>query len=161
MALAAPELLPKVRGLYAENAPLKEVLWFRVGGPAEIIFRPADLDDLCVFMAERPQEIPLTVLGVGSNLLVRDGGIEGVVIRLPASFGQVKQIAPTRIRAGAAALDCTRPPPARSSDSWPGTRARTGPRTSAWKDAEASTVPADGPAKSVEAQSPQGGLATH
>ncbi len=105
MALAAPELLPKVRGLYAENVPLKEVLWFRVGGPADIVFRPADLDDLCFFMAERPQEIPLTVLGVGSNLLVRDGGIEGVVIRLPASFGQVEQIAPTRIRAGAAALD--------------------------------------------------------
>jgi len=105
MALAAPALLPKVRGLYTENAPLKEVLWFRVGGPAEILFRPADLDDLCAFMAQCPPEIPLTMIGVGSNLLVRDGGIEGVVIRLPSAFGQVEKIAPTRIRAGASALD--------------------------------------------------------
>jgi UDP-N-acetylmuramate dehydrogenase len=105
MALAAPALLPKVRGLYTENASLSEVLWFRVGGPAEILFRPADLDDLCAFMAQCPPDIPLSMIGVGSNFLVRDGGIEGVVIRLPSAFGQVAQIAPTRIRAGAAALD--------------------------------------------------------
>jgi UDP-N-acetylmuramate dehydrogenase len=105
MSLTDTTLLPKVRGLYAENASLKEVLWFRAGGPAEILFRPADLDDLCTFMAEYPKEMPLTVIGVGSNLLVRDGGIEGVVIRLPAVFGQVKQISPTCIRVGAAALD--------------------------------------------------------
>jgi UDP-N-acetylmuramate dehydrogenase len=104
-ALTAPALLPNVRGLYTENASLSEVLWFRVGGPAEILFRPADIDDLCAFMAQCPPDIPLTMIGVGSNLLVRDGGIEGVVIRLPSAFGQVAQIAPTRIRAGAAALD--------------------------------------------------------
>jgi len=105
MALVVPGLLPKVRGLYTENASLSEVLWFRVGGPAEILFRPADLDDLCAFMAQCPPDITLNMIGVGSNLLVRDGGIEGVVIRLPSAFGQVAQIAPTRIRAGAAALD--------------------------------------------------------
>jgi UDP-N-acetylmuramate dehydrogenase len=105
MTLAAPALLPKVRGLYTHNAPLKDVLWFRAGGPADILYRPADLDDLCAFMAARSKELPLSVIGVGSNLLVRDGGIEGVVIRLPAAFGQIEQIGPKRIRAGAAALD--------------------------------------------------------
>lgn len=105
MALAAPALLPKVRGLYKKNAPLKEVLWFRAGGPADILYRPADLDDLCAFMAARSKELPLSVIGVGSNLLVRDGGIEGVVIKLPAAFRQIEQIGPKRIRAGAAALD--------------------------------------------------------
>ena len=104
-ALAAPSLLPKVRGVYTENAPLKDVLWFRAGGPADILYRPVDLDDLCAFMAARSKNLPLLVIGVGSNLLVRDGGIEGVVIRLPASFGQVEQVGPQRIRAGAAALD--------------------------------------------------------
>jgi len=105
MALAAPALLPKVRGLYAENAPLKEVVWFRAGGPADILYRPADLDDLRAFMAARAKDLPIFVIGVGSNLLVRDGGIEGVVIRLPAAFGQVEQVRPRQIRAGAAALD--------------------------------------------------------
>lgn len=105
MALAAPALLPKVRGLYTENLSLKEVLWFRVGGPADILYRPADLDDLCAFMATRSKDLPICVIGVGSNLLVRDGGIEGVVIRLPAAFGQIEQVGPRHIRAGAAALD--------------------------------------------------------
>ncbi len=105
MAVAAPTLLPKVRGLYAQDAPLKEVLWFRAGGTADILYRPADLDDLCAFVAARSKELPLCVIGVGSNLLVRDGGIEGIVIRLPAAFGQVEQVGAQRIRAGAAALD--------------------------------------------------------
>jgi UDP-N-acetylmuramate dehydrogenase len=105
MALAAPSLLPKVRGLYTEDAPLKDVVWFRAGGPADILFRPADLNDLCAFMAARSKDLPLFVIGVGSNLLVRDGGIEGVVIRLPASFGKVEQVGPQTVRAGAAALD--------------------------------------------------------
>jgi UDP-N-acetylmuramate dehydrogenase len=101
----APESLPKVRGSYAPKASLKEFVWFRAGGPADLLFRPADIDDLCAFMAARPKNVPVTVIGVGSNLLVRDGGIEGIVIRLPAAFGQTEKLSGTRLRAGAAALD--------------------------------------------------------
>ena len=98
------ETLPKVRGTFAENAPLKDLVWFRAGGPAEILFRPADADDLAMFLAAKSPELPLTIIGVGSNLLVRDGGIKGVVVRLSANFGRVA-IEGTRVRAGAAALD--------------------------------------------------------
>lgn len=105
MALSAPQMLPQVRGTYVENAALKDVVWFRAGGRAEILYRPADLEDLCAFLAAHPKDIPVMVVGVGSNLLVREGGIEGVVIRLPAAFGKVEQISDTRLRAGAAALD--------------------------------------------------------
>ena len=104
MALRVSEALPKVRGTYTENAALKDLVWFRAGGPAETLFRPADVDDLAAFLAEKPQSLATTVIGVGSNLLVRDGGIKGVVIRLPASFGRAS-VEGTRIRAGAAALD--------------------------------------------------------
>ena len=97
--------LPTVRGTYAEHAPLKDLVWFRAGGPADILFRPADLDDLCAFVAAKPADVPVTVIGVGSNLLIRDGGIPGVVIRLPSAFGKIEKIDGTRIRAGAAALD--------------------------------------------------------
>ena len=98
------ETLPKVRGTYAENAPLRDLVWFRAGGPAEILFRPADADDLAQFLAAKSPTLPVTVIGVGSNLLVRDGGIKGVVIRLSANFGRIA-VAGTRLRAGAAALD--------------------------------------------------------
>ena len=101
----APESLPKVRGSYAPNASLKEFVWFRAGGAADMLFRPADIDDLCAFMAARPKDVPLTMVGVGSNLLIRDGGIEGIVIRLPAAFGKAERLGETRLRAGAAALD--------------------------------------------------------
>lgn len=104
MTVRFAETLPKVRGSYAETAPLKDLVWFRAGGPAEILFRPADVDDLAHFLAARPKDLPVTVIGVGSNLLVRDGGIRGVVIRLPAAFGRIA-VEGTRIRAGAAALD--------------------------------------------------------
>ncbi len=96
--------LPPVRGRYRENAPLAPITWFRVGGPAEVMFRPADAGDLADFLAARPQDVPLTVLGVGSNLLVRDGGVAGVVIRLGREFAGV-EVAGTAVRAGAAALD--------------------------------------------------------
>lgn len=96
--------LPPVRGSYTERAPLKDLVWFRVGGPADILFRPADVEDLAAFLAAKPAELPVSVIGVGSNLLIRDGGIEGAVIRLPASFGRVS-IEGAHIRAGAAALD--------------------------------------------------------
>jgi UDP-N-acetylmuramate dehydrogenase len=96
--------LPKVRGRMTENAPLASITWFRVGGPAEIMFRPADEADLAEFLAGKPADVPVTVLGVASNLLVRDGGIPGVVVRLGRGF---VEIAPQgdRVRAGAGALD--------------------------------------------------------
>lgn len=98
------DALPKVRGSYTENAALKDLVWFRAGGPAEILFRPADADDLAHFLSNKPRELAVTVIGVGSNLLVRDGGIKGVVVRLPASFGRIA-VEGQRLRAGAAALD--------------------------------------------------------
>ncbi|MBV9572089.1 MAG: UDP-N-acetylmuramate dehydrogenase [Alphaproteobacteria bacterium] len=96
--------LPPVRGTYAENAPLRDFVWFRAGGPAETLFRPADVEDLATFLYAKPADMRFTVIGVGSNLLIRDGGIPGVVIRLPASFGRIG-VEGTCVRAGAAALD--------------------------------------------------------
>ena len=66
--------LPKVRGRLSEDAPLAPITWFRVGGAAEVMFRPADVEDLAQFLAQRPADVPVMVIGVGSNLLVRDGG---------------------------------------------------------------------------------------
>jgi UDP-N-acetylmuramate dehydrogenase len=80
------ERLPPVRGRLTAGAPLANTTWFRVGGPAEVMFRPADRDDLIAFLAARPADVPVTVIGVGSNLLVRDGGVKGVVIRLMRGF---------------------------------------------------------------------------
>lgn len=97
--------LPPVRGSYAEVAPLKDLVWFRAAGPADVLFRPADIDDLRQFVANKPAGVPVTAIGVGSNLLIRDGGIPGVVIRLPAAFGRIEPLDGHRIRAGAAALD--------------------------------------------------------
>ena len=96
--------LPPVRGTIAENAPLKDLVWFRAGGNAEYLFRPADTEDLATFLYAKPAELRVSAIGVGSNLLVRDGGIPGVAIRLPAAFGKIN-VEGMRIRAGAAALD--------------------------------------------------------
>ncbi|MBV8801065.1 MAG: UDP-N-acetylmuramate dehydrogenase [Alphaproteobacteria bacterium] len=96
--------LPPVRGTYAENAPLKDLVWFRVGGPAQILFRPVDAEDLATLLYAKPAGLPVTVIGVGSNLLIRDGGIPGVVVRLPGTFGKIAAEG-TRLRAGAMALD--------------------------------------------------------
>jgi UDP-N-acetylmuramate dehydrogenase len=98
------DALPPVRGTYAENASLKDLVWFRAGGNAEILFRPADADDLATFLAAKNSDTRVSVIGVGSNLLVRDGGIPGVVVRLPGAFGKLT-VEGNRIRAGAAALD--------------------------------------------------------
>ncbi len=81
--------LPSVRGRYTANTPLAPYTWFRVGGAAEIVFRPADSDDLASFLGNRPERVPVTVIGATSNLLVRDGGIPGVVIRLTRAFGDI------------------------------------------------------------------------
>lgn len=98
--------LPTVRGKLIENAPLAPYTWFRVGGPADILFLPADEDDLVDFLLDLDPEIPVTVLGVGSNVIIRDGGVEGVVVRLMGkSWGSLLPAGGTRLRAGAGALD--------------------------------------------------------
>ncbi|MGH6855492.1 MAG: UDP-N-acetylmuramate dehydrogenase [Aestuariivirga sp.] len=97
--------LPAVRGRLEANAPLAGLTWFRVGGPAEVLFTPADESDLAEFLAATPKDIPVHVIGVGSNLLVRDGGVAGVVIRLGRGFSGLALEKHNRIRAGAAVLD--------------------------------------------------------
>ncbi|HVB18277.1 MAG TPA: FAD-binding protein, partial [Stellaceae bacterium] len=96
--------LPPVRGRLVANAPIAPTTWFRVGGPAEILFRPADVDDLAGFLAALPRAVPVTVIGVGSNLLVRDSGIPGVTIRLGRGFAGI-EVADEEVRAGGGALD--------------------------------------------------------
>jgi UDP-N-acetylmuramate dehydrogenase len=96
--------LPTVRGRLTANAPLANVTWFRVGGPAEVMFKPADAEDLAAFLAGCPADVPVTVIGVASNLLVRDGGVPGVVIRLGRAFAGI-EVQGTEVHAGAAALD--------------------------------------------------------
>ncbi len=97
--------LPPVRGRLEANAALADLSWFRVGGAAEVLFTPADEADLAAFLKATPVDIPVTVIGVGSNLLVRDGGVAGVVIRLGRGFAEVTAEDGYRVRAGAAALD--------------------------------------------------------
>ncbi len=100
--------LSGLRGRLQADADMSRLTWFRVGGPADILYQPADEEDLSEFMRKLPAEIPVMVVGVGSNLLVRDGGIEGAVIRLSAKgFGGVEQVSDTRLLAGAAVLDKT------------------------------------------------------
>jgi UDP-N-acetylmuramate dehydrogenase len=96
--------LPEVRGTLVPDAPLAEQTWFRVGGPAEVLCRPADPEDLSYFLSLCPPDIPVTILGAASNVLIRDGGIPGVVIRLGPNFSFVKDEL-DGLRAGAAAVD--------------------------------------------------------
>jgi UDP-N-acetylmuramate dehydrogenase len=98
------ERLPAVRGRLSENAPLAPITWFRVGGAAEVMFRPADAEDLAAFLAARPADVPVTVIGVGSNLLVRDGGVPGIVVRLGRGFVEITTSG-GEVEAGAGALD--------------------------------------------------------
>jgi len=100
------EKLPIVRGKYILHADLKSQVWFRVGGPAEILFKPADEKDLEHFLQHLPKDIPWQVIGVGSNLLIRDGGLPGVVIKLGKGFNHITFVDGT-VTAGAAALDRT------------------------------------------------------
>ena len=97
--------LPDLRGRLAAEAPLKDYTWFRVGGPAEVLYSPADEADLAYVLKHLPQDIPVTMIGLGSNLLVRDGGIEGVVIRLGRGFGEIKVEDGARLRVGTAVPD--------------------------------------------------------
>ena len=97
---------PKLRGRLAADAPVAETTWFRVGGPAEALFSPADEDDLAYVLAALPREIPVTTIGLGSNLIVRDGGVTGLVVRLGGrAFGAVEIMDGSRIVAGAATPD--------------------------------------------------------
>ena len=97
--------MPGLRGRLLANEQLGPLTWFRVGGPAQMLFTPADEDDLAYFLSQLPGEIPIYVVGVGSNLIVRDGGMPGVVIRLsPRGFGETSAEGDI-VRAGTAALD--------------------------------------------------------
>src|SRR6266478_358277 len=97
--------MPQLRGRLVPDQSLAEFTWFRVGGPAQLLFMPEDEQDLSHFLANLPAEIPVTVVGLGSNLIVRDGGVPGVVIRLGRGFGTVAAEPGARIRAGAAVPD--------------------------------------------------------
>jgi UDP-N-acetylmuramate dehydrogenase len=96
--------LPLVRGKLTPERPLADLTWLRVGGPAEWLFQPADVADLSAFLAALPKDVPVFPMGVGSNLIVRDGGIRGVVIRLGRGFNGIA-VEGKRVTAGAAALD--------------------------------------------------------
>jgi len=98
------ERLPPVRGRLEAAAPLARYTWFKTGGPAEVLFQPADADDLAAFLAALPAGVPVTVFGNASNLLIRDGGVDGVVIRLGRAFSAIS-VDDQEITAGAGAAD--------------------------------------------------------
>ncbi len=100
-----PSDLPDVRGKYIAGQALADITWFRVGGCADVVFMPADAEDLSAFLKQRPRDIPVNILGAGSNTLARDGGVRGVIIRLGRGFGDLVPVGESEIRAGAAALD--------------------------------------------------------
>jgi UDP-N-acetylmuramate dehydrogenase len=104
--MADSPTLPPLRGRVQQEAPLAATTWFRVGGPAEWLVRPADLDDLLLLLRDKPRDMPLTVIGAASNLLVRDGGLRGIVLKLARGFSDIVLEA-DGIVAGAAALDAT------------------------------------------------------
>lgn len=105
MSLAARSSasLPAVRGRLTAGAPLAPLVWFKSGGAAEWLFEPADSDDLCDFLAALDPAIPVMGLGLGSNLIVRDGGVPGVVVRLGKTFARVEQLDATTLRCGGGA----------------------------------------------------------
>src|SRR3712207_445405 len=99
--------LPKLDGQAERTGSLADFFWFRTGGPAEWLVRPKAVEDLAVFMAALDPSVPVMPVGVGSNLIVRDGGVPGVVVRLPKSLAQVSVEPGHRIRAGAGAMGIT------------------------------------------------------
>ena len=98
--------IPDLRGRLKAHEPLGPMTWFRVGGVAEFLARPADVEDLCAFLRDLPLEVPVMVMGAASNLIIRDGGVNGVVIKLARGFGEVV-VEPDGLVVGAAALDTT------------------------------------------------------
>ena len=106
--------MPQLRGRLLPTSRLAELTWFRVGGPAQVLFSPADEADLAYFLAHLPADLPVYVVGVGSNLIVRDGGMPGIVIRLsPRGFGETSQDGDTIL-----------PVLPRSTSAWPRPRRR-------------------------------------
>lgn len=97
--------MPELRGRLAANVSLADITWFRAGGPAQVLFSPADEADLAYFLKHKPKDLPAFVIGLGSNLLVRDGGVPGVVIRLGRGFADIKVEPSHRLRAGTACPD--------------------------------------------------------
>jgi UDP-N-acetylmuramate dehydrogenase len=97
--------MPALRGRLLANQSLAELTWFRVGGPAQVLFMPEDESDLAYFLGALPADIPVTVIGLGSNLIARDGGVAGVVIRLGRGFSDIAIEPPARVRVGAAVPD--------------------------------------------------------
>jgi UDP-N-acetylmuramate dehydrogenase len=110
--MSFPDLLPEIaarmpdlRGRVAANAALADITWFRVGGPAQVLFTPADTADLAYFLTRLPMDVPVVVIGLGSNLLVRDGGIRGVVVRLGRGFSRIAVEPGCRLRVGTVVPD--------------------------------------------------------
>ena len=101
--MSAVAALPKVRGKLTPNAPLGPLVWFKSGGNAEWLFEPADTDDLIAFLAELDPTVPVMALGLGSNVIVRDGGVKGVVVRLGKAFAKIDRVDETTLRCGGGA----------------------------------------------------------
>ncbi|MBO0343695.1 UDP-N-acetylmuramate dehydrogenase [Roseibium limicola] len=101
-----PDLGQGLFGKLVANQPLSAVTWFRTGGPAQLLFQPANVEDLSAFLKKLPEDVPVLPVGLGSNLLIRDGGLEGVVVRLSAKgFGGIESLGGNRLRVGAAVPD--------------------------------------------------------
>jgi UDP-N-acetylmuramate dehydrogenase len=107
MSTAAADTLPEIEGTIEPGGSLADFIWFRTGGPAEWLIRPKDEADLARFLSELDASIPVTPIGVGSNMIVRDGGVEGVVVRLPKSFSKITIEPGNRVHAGGAAMGIT------------------------------------------------------
>ena len=103
MAPVLPQVLPRVAGRLTADAPLSPLVWFKSGGSAEWLFEPRDGDDLAAFLAELDPEVPVMALGLGSNLIIRDGGVPGVVVRLGKSFARVEPLDAVTLDCGAGA----------------------------------------------------------
>lgn len=101
--MSANAAMPKVRGRLSPNAPLAPLIWFKSGGPAEWLFEPADVDDLQDFLQALDPAMPVWPLGLGSNLIIRDGGMPGVTVRLGKAFAKVEQVDPVTLRCGGGA----------------------------------------------------------
>ena len=99
------DTLPKARGEYRFNFPLNKTNWFNVGGPAEVLFKPKDAEDLIYFLQNKPQDIDITIFGVGSNIIIRDGGLDGVVVRLGRAFTNIELLEKNVVKVGAACLN--------------------------------------------------------
>jgi UDP-N-acetylmuramate dehydrogenase len=107
MSTAPADALPDLQGTIEQRGSLADFIWFRTGGPAEWLVRPKDEADLAHFLRQLDDSVPVTPIGVGSNLIVRDGGVDGVVVRLPKSFAKVTVEPGNRVRAGGAAMGIT------------------------------------------------------